>query len=173
MAASCLLATQGVAVAADFRVTSTDVGAVQGPSSERTHAGANCSGGNQSPAVSWSGYPAGAKSFVVTLVSEIPGDRYFWHWLMMNIPSSTSSLGRDAGRADGTKTPSGAAQLVNGFQTVGYGGPCPIAGGVPQKYVLTVYALSIESLPVPANGDPAVVLKLIQPVLLGQAKMTY
>ena len=57
------------AMAEDFRLSSTTIaeGAQLKPS--QVFAGFGCTGQNQSPQLSWSGAPAGTKSFAITLRS--------------------------------------------------------------------------------------------------------
>src|ERR1700722_1403709 len=119
LAASAL----GPAFAADFQLMSSDIGPDKPLAQDFVFSGFGCSGGNQSPALRWSGAPPGTKSYAVALFDpDAMQGKGFWHWLVVNIPASTASLGRDAGRNDGSKLPSGAAQIKNGFRVVGYSG---------------------------------------------------
>ena len=99
--------------------------------------------------------------------------RGFWHWLMVNIPASTSALVRDAGRNDGSKQPSGAAQIKNGFRATGYSGSCPPPTDESHGYVMTVYALKVSSLDVPSDTTSAAMLTTIEANSLGKASLTY
>ena len=75
------------AVAADFKLTSPDVGPDKPLAQDFVFSGFGCTGGNQSPALSWSGAPAGTKSFAVALFDpDAMQGRGFWHWMMLNIP---------------------------------------------------------------------------------------
>jgi phosphatidylethanolamine-binding protein (PEBP) family uncharacterized protein len=57
-----------------------------------------CKGGNISPSLSWSGAPADTKSFAITVYDpDAPTGSGFWHWVVFNIPSSTTSIPKDAG----------------------------------------------------------------------------
>lgn len=162
------------AFAADFQLTSSDIGPDKPLAQDFVFSGFGCTGGNQSPALSWSGAPQGTKSYAVALFDpDAMQGRGFWHWLMVNIPAGTTSLGRDAGKNDGSKLPSGAAQIKNGFRVVGYSGSCPPPTDEPHGYVMTVYALKVSSLTVPADATAPMMLAAIEADSLGKASLTY
>jgi len=167
-------AALGSASAADFQLTSSDIGPDKPLAQEFIFSGFGCTGGNQSPALRWSGAPQGTKSFAVALFDpDAMQGRGFWHWLMVNIPASTTSLSRDAGKNDGSKLPSGAAQIKNGFRVVGYSGSCPPPTDEPHGYVMTVYALKVTALAVPADATSAMMLAAIEADSLGKASLSY
>jgi len=167
-------AALGPAFAADFQLTSTDIGPDKPLAQEFVFSGFGCTGGNQSPALRWSGAPQGTKSYAVALFDpDAMQGRGFWHWLMVNIPASTTSLSRDAGKNDGSKLPSGAAQIKNGFRVVGYSGSCPPPTDEPHGYVMTVYALKVTTLAVPADATSAMMLAAIEAESLGKASLGY
>lgn len=164
----------GPAFAAEFQLTSSDIGPDKPLAQDFVFSGFGCTGGNQSPALSWSGAPQGTKSFAVALFDpDAMQGRGFWHWLMVNIPAGTTSLRRDAGKNDGSRLPSGAAQIKNGFRVVGYSGSCPPITDEPHGYVMTVYALKVTSLEVPADATSAMMLAAIEADSLGKASLTY
>jgi Raf kinase inhibitor-like YbhB/YbcL family protein len=166
--------TAASAHAADFKLTSTDIGADKPLAADFVFSGFGCTGGNQSPALSWNGAPAGTKSYAVVLFDpDAMQGRGFWHWLMVNIPASVTSLNRDAGKNDGSKMPSGAAQIKNGFRATGYSGSCPPPADEPHAYLMTVYALKVNSLDVPADATSALMLTAIEANSLGKASLTY
>ena len=87
-----------------------------------------CTGGNVSPALSWSGAPKAAKSFVVTVYDpDAPTGSGWWHWVAYNIPAGTASLPKGAGDPAKKLMPEGTIQSRTDFGAPGYGGPCPPA----------------------------------------------
>jgi Raf kinase inhibitor-like YbhB/YbcL family protein len=98
-----------------------------------------CSGGNQSPQLSWTGAPKKTKSFAVLTLDTTA---IFWHWGMYNILPTTTILPENAGTA---KSKYGSETLNDwsiyyGKSNRGYDGPCPPPGKA-HHYVFTVYAL--------------------------------
>jgi len=125
---------------------------------EQVFAGFGCEGGNISPSLSWSGAPAGTKSFAVTVYDpDAPTGSGWWHWVVVNLPPETRALAKGAGAADGSGLPAGALQVRTDFGAPGYGGPCPPAGDHPHRYLFTVFALDLEALDVTAQSSPALV----------------
>jgi Raf kinase inhibitor-like YbhB/YbcL family protein len=146
------LAAAGVANA--MTVTSPDIRAGAKIANEQVFNGWDCTGGNISPALSWTGAPKDTKSFAVSMYDpDAPTGSGFWHWWVANIPASVTSLPKGAG--GGTALPAGAVQPKNDFSLAGYGGPCP-PKGKPHHYVITVYALKADKLDVDANASAAV-----------------
>ncbi len=120
--------------------------------------GFGCTGGNQSPQLSWTDAPAGTKSFAVTCFDpDAPTGSGFWHWVVVNIPANVSSLDADAGSMQSGKLPDGALQVRTDFSAPGYGGPCPPEGDHPHRYIFTVHAVKEEALPVTEDTSAAVV----------------
>lgn len=96
-----------------------------------------CDGPDKSPPLSWTGSPAGTKSFALLVEDpDAPGGT-FTHWLLYDIPGTTDHLDPDLPRA--TELPDGVKQGMNDFRTVGYGGPCPPGG--THRYLFKLYAL--------------------------------
>jgi Raf kinase inhibitor-like YbhB/YbcL family protein len=119
--------------------------------------GFGCSGGNRSPALSWSGAPDGTRSFAVTMFDpDAPTGSGFWHWVVVNIPAAVTALAAGAGNPGGP-LPAGALQVRTDFGKPGYGGPCPPAGDHPHRYLFTVSAVGTEALAVTADSAAAVV----------------
>jgi Raf kinase inhibitor-like YbhB/YbcL family protein len=93
-----------------------------------------CKGADISPAISWSGVPAGTQELAVTL-TDIDASN-FVHWVIAGLDPASSGIA--AG-----KVPVGAVQAANGFGEAKYGGPCPPDGN--HTYLLRLYALGAHS----------------------------
>ena len=104
-----------------------------------------CTGNNRSPDLSWSGAPAGTKSFAVTMYDpDAPTTVGFVHWVLFDIPPNVTSLPEDAGAKSGAGV--GATQGFTDYGFSRYGGPCPPPGDPAHHYHLTVWALDLEKL---------------------------
>jgi len=124
---------------------------------EQVYDGFGCSGKNISPALSWSGAPAGTKSFALMVHDpDAPTGSGFWHWIIYDLPADTASLPADAGNPKKRLLPSGAVQGRSDFGTTGYGGPCP-PPGKPHHYHFRLYALKVAKLAVPADATAALI----------------
>ncbi|QUY47645.1 kinase inhibitor [Serratia plymuthica] len=146
------------AQAAGFQVTSSEIKTGTPLSKEQVFEGFGCEGGNTSPLLSWSGAPKGTKSFAVTVYDpDAPTGSGWWHWTVVNIPVSVTSLAADAGNKDGTKLPHEAVQGRNDFGYAGFGGACPPKGDKPHHYHFKVWALKTDKLPLDGNSSGALV----------------
>ena len=115
-------------------------------------------GGNKSPQLSWSGAPSETKSFALTCFDpDAPTGSGFWHWVVVNIPVTTSGLDLDAGNAASGRMPAGALQTRTDFGAPGYGGPCPPEGDHTHRYLFSLHAVGVESLEVQAGTSGAVI----------------
>jgi len=133
-----------------FTVTSDDVR--DGEPMDKTHADPSAGGAGRSPQLSWSGYPAETKAFVVTCYDpDAPTTSGFWHWLLVNVPVSVTSL------EQGATAPAGSFAVRNDYGTKEYGGAAPPQGDRPHRYLFAVHALDVEALEVTPDVSPAVV----------------
>jgi len=144
--------------AAGFTLSSPTVKPGSTLTSAQVFNGFGCSGKNTSPALTWSGAPAGTKSFALTVYDpDAPTGSGWWHWVVYNIPASATELPEGAGGTDGKGLPAGAAQGRTDFGSAGFGGACPPKGDKPHRYIFTVHALKTDKIEVPADASAALV----------------
>jgi Raf kinase inhibitor-like YbhB/YbcL family protein len=114
-----------------------------------------CEGQDISPPLGWSGAPASTKSFALIVDDPDAPDpakpqRVYVHWVVYNIPATTTSLPENASK---TGLPKGAVQGKNDWGKPQYGGPCPPIGR--HRYFFKLYALDAElsGLSSPTKAD--------------------
>ncbi len=103
-----------------------------------------CDGVASTLALSWSGAPAGTKSYAVIMHHAASPTDIHWYWVVYGIPVSVTSL---------PKNMQGIGILGNNSVNGGtaYAPPCSKGPGL-KTYTFTVYALSAEpQLPVPPS----------------------
>jgi Raf kinase inhibitor-like YbhB/YbcL family protein len=116
----------------------------------------------------------------------------FFHWVLVDLPASVQSVaageyseGVTPKGKSGSVTRHGARQGVNDYTAwfsgdqdmagdyFGYDGPCPPWNdSIVHHYVFTVYALDVETLPLPGRFTGAQARGLIERHALGQASIT-
>ena len=139
-----------------FTLSSQDLGGQATSNAEFN--GFGCTGNNQSPQLSWSNAPEGTQSFAVTMYDpDAPTGSGWWHWLVFDIPATSTELAAGAGTPALNLIPKGAIQSVTDYGAKGYGGPCPPEGHGLHQYIITVYALKTDKLGLNADTNPAVV----------------
>lgn len=165
-----LAATQAAWATGLFQLSSPGLAAGGGLPTAQVYSGLGCDGGNLSPALAWSGAPAGTRSFAVTVFDpDAAGGAGWWHWLVFNLPGGTTGLAQGAGTPDGRGLPAGSVQSSTNFGVPGYGGACPPRGDKPHHYIFSVHAMKVEQLYVPAQAGPAWVSATIRSNQLDEA----
>jgi Raf kinase inhibitor-like YbhB/YbcL family protein len=135
-----------------FEVTSADL-AHGGPLSDGQVAAA----GNTSPQLSWSGFPAETKSFVVTCYDpDAPTPSGFWHWVLVDLPADVTSLPAGIG-AEGADLPGRAFMCRNDASSKSFMGAAPPPGDQVHRYYFVVHAVKEETLGVDDDASAAVV----------------
>jgi len=102
-----------------------------------------CDGDDRSPSLSWSGAPAGTRSFALVIDDPDAPDpaapKMTWvHWVLYNIPPEASQLGSGVREAE---LPEGTRSGLNDWKRTAYGGPCPPIGR--HRYFHKLYALDL------------------------------
>ena len=146
-----------------FTLTSTHIADQQTLPLQFVHSAMGAGGQNVSPDLNWSGAPEGTQSYALTMYDpDAPTGSGWWHWVVYDLPAATTSLPEGAGRADAALLPRGAHQGRNDFGSADYGGACPPPGDHAHRYVLTVHALDVASLGLPAGAPAASVADAIR-----------
>jgi Raf kinase inhibitor-like YbhB/YbcL family protein len=167
---AALWAIAAQALAAEFVLASTDVKAASPMGIAQAYAG--CKGQNISPALSWSGEPAGTQSFAVTIYDSDARAGAGWrHWMVFNIPAAVHSLAAGAGSEGSKDLPQGAGQGRNDFGVSQYSGPCPPVGDHAHHYEITVYAVKVAQLPIDNTASGAAVSATLRSNALTTAKI--
>ncbi len=126
-----------------------------------------CEGDDISPALTWSGVPENAKSLVLIVTDPDAPDpaapKMTWvHWLLYNIPPSTTELSENFHPANQIK------EGKNDWHKTGYGGPCPPIGR--HRYFFKLYALDIV-LPDLNHPDKNKLEKAMAGHIIGQTEL--
>jgi len=161
-ASGLLLATLcSAATAADpFTLTSTMFKDGTMVPQKITNKGANCSGENISPQLSWSNVPAGTKSLAIMLVDpEGAGGAGVNHWVAYGIDPSVTGL--EEGEAS-KPSPKFVGGKGSGGKDI-WQGPC--AGpGAPHHYTFVLVATELEPKELqPGLTRPELLEKLVPP----------
>jgi len=172
-----LLAMSGIvpparaASSLQFALSSSDTALANGMPERYTANAFGCSGGNQSPPLQWRDAPSGTQSFVVTLFDrdERSTPSGWWHWVLYDLPKSVAGLPGGAGAAHSPLLPAQALQGRTDLGTAEYHGPCPARGDSPHRYLFTVYALDVATLPVAAEASGAMVTSTLSEHVLAKA----
>jgi hypothetical protein len=157
-----------------FQLTSPDLPAGKPIAEEFTADAWGCHGANESPALKWINAPAGTKSFAITMFDPYrPPVSGWWHWLVYDIPATSTGLPRKAGTPGNSGMPQGARQVKPDGEAPEphYYGPCPDAGDPPHHYTITVYALSVDHLSVPETATPADIDAEISSKVIAKAQL--
>jgi Raf kinase inhibitor-like YbhB/YbcL family protein len=156
-----------------FKLSSPQVADGETLPNSMVYQGFGCTGGNQSPALSWTGAPAGTRSYAITMFDpDAPTGVGWWHWLVFNIPENTHALPQGVGSSLTSQLPSGSQQGYTDFGSNGYGGACPPIGNLPHRYIITIYALNVERLQTGAETTGAKLAFLMRGHILAKAEIT-
>ena len=102
-----------------------------------------CQGDDVSPPLSWSGAPAGTRSFALVVDDPDAPDprapKTTWvHWVLYHLPADTPALAEGVAAS---ALPSGTREGVNDWKRTGYNGPCPPVGR--HRYFYKLFALDV------------------------------
>jgi Raf kinase inhibitor-like YbhB/YbcL family protein len=99
-------------------------------------------GDDVSPALAWSGVPAGAKVLALIVDDpDAPRAEPWVHWLLYKLPPTTGGLPEGVPTDKKLAHLGDALQGRNDFKKIGYGGPAPPTGHGVHNYRFHLYAL--------------------------------
>jgi Raf kinase inhibitor-like YbhB/YbcL family protein len=162
------------AQAGSFKLSSSDIKPNATIAAAQVFNGFGCTGQNISPALKWSGAPAGTKSFALLVHDpDAPtGGAGWWHWVVVNLPATTTELPQGVGSAEGAALPAGTQQIRTDFGGPGWGGPCPPVGDKPHRYNFTLHALKVDKLDLPKDASASLAGYMINANSIGKATLT-
>lgn len=126
-----------------------------------------CDGRNTSPPLDWTNIPNAAQSLVLIMDDPDAPNGTFLHWLFYDLPSTVDTL---PGAIIPASSPEqGGSQGRNGFNKIGYGGPCPPNG--THRYRVKLYALD-KTLDLPSDATLANVAEAMEGHIVGFGELT-
>lgn len=154
----------------EFTLTSADI--TDGETLPLDHVYHGAGGGNLSPHLAWSGFPAETKGFAVTVFDpDAPTGSGWWHWIVADLPADVTELPRNAGVVGDAGLPEGASHLRNDYSEFDYGGAAPPPGDHYHRYYFTVYALDTDDLGLTPQTSAAVASFTINAHALARAHL--
>ena len=126
-----------------------------------------CGGQNVSPALSWSGVPAQAKSLVLTMIDTDVKPVGWSHWIVVDLSPTTTLLPRGT-----TTLPLGAKAVASNFGDAFYDGPCPPNGTGVHHYRFTIWAMPTDKPSIAANAPASAVSAMLAKSALASASLT-
>ena len=126
-----------------------------------------CQGSDISPALAWQDAPSGTKTFALVMHDpDAPRAGGFTHWVVYNIPATTSHIAENAPKKP--DLPGGGTQGQNDSGKIGYAGPCPPSG--THRYFFRLYALDAE-LKLDSGATQKALEKAMQGHILAQTEI--
>lgn len=127
-------------------------------------------GQDRSPQLSWSGFPPDTGSFVVSMYDpQAYTGSGFWHWVLADIPATSTDLPEGAGTVGSPNLPTGAFQLGGDAGTPQFFGAAPPPGTGVHEYRITVTALDVEKCGLDATASAGLLGFTIAPHTLARA----
>jgi Raf kinase inhibitor-like YbhB/YbcL family protein len=128
-----------------------------------------CDGPDISPPLAWTATPPNTKSFAVIMDDPDAPMGTWVHWVLWNLPGTSSSLPENVAKTRELNELGGALQGNNTWPKIGYYGPCP-PPGKPHRYFFKLYALDAQ-LPLKAGAVKADVERAMQGHVLAEAQL--
>jgi len=155
----------------DGDLTLTSSAFAEGGRIPREHAYAP-EGENMSPALSWSGVPAGTEELALVVDDpDAPRAEPWVHWVVYGIPGDATKIPEGASNGEGRLSrPAGAVEGKNDFGDLGWGGPLPPKGHGTHHYHFKLYALD-TALDLGQGATKAALLGAMKGHVLAEAEL--
>ena len=128
-------------------------------------------GEDVSPALSFSGVPAGAKELAMIVDDpDAPTAQPWVHWVIYKIPLDAAGLAEGIATDAKLASPAGALQGKNTSGDIGYHGPMPPPGHGVHRYYFKLYALD-RQLDLKSGADKQALLSAMEGHILGQGEL--
>ncbi|QOP42073.1 YbhB/YbcL family Raf kinase inhibitor-like protein [Sulfurimonas marina] len=165
-----LLVSVSMAFAEGFTLNSDEFSGQLG--NAQVFNGFGCTGKNISPSLNWENAPKGTKSFAIMMYDkDAPTGSGWWHWIVVDIPKDVTTLKQNSGNVALDLMPKGALQTKTDYGVSGFGGACPPVGHGSHQYVITLYALDVDTLGVKADASPALVGYMVNAHTIAKASV--
>ena len=133
-----------------------------------------CGATGASPPLSWTAGALGTASYAIVMVGpDSTGVGSFYHWVIWDIPATTTHLTEAVAQMAMPPVPVASKQISSGIDGAtwpGYSGPCP---PFLEAYTFTVFALKVAVLPgVTSASTGADVFAAIQANAIASAQLT-
>lgn len=165
------IASRNLNTAATQSLHITSDGFANGAPIPIRYASGGSGGENVSPALAWSGVPAGARELVLIVQDpDAPFPQPFVHWILHRLPASTNHL--PTGVPTTTEVPSlkGALQGQNDMKKRGWYGPEPPLGHGVHHYHFQLFAIDTQ-LSVGANATVEDLVKAMKGHVLAEGEL--
>ncbi|MFH8797225.1 YbhB/YbcL family Raf kinase inhibitor-like protein [Streptomyces sp. NPDC017941] len=126
---------------------------------------------NESPPLTWAGAPTAAKSYAI--VMRDLDNSHLIHWVIYDIPASTTALPQNVDHTYRPSTPAGARQVYyrGSASLYGYQGPC--SPSTVNTYEFVVHALNQTSLTrLNSNSSTQTAAREIVAASIGSARIS-
>jgi Raf kinase inhibitor-like YbhB/YbcL family protein len=160
-----LIAAAATPALAAMAISSPDL--APGAPMPARHIYPRCGGQNVSPALAWSGAPAGTRSLVLTMIDMDVKPALWSHWIVVDLPANSSGLPQGV-----AALPSPAHGVVSNFGDPVYAGPCPPPGSGLHHYQFTIWAMKAVKTDLPNDAKAPEVIALLTAGSLAHAQLT-
>ena len=115
-----------------------------------------CEGESVSPHIAIKNAPIATKSVVPMVYDPDAPWGVFYHWVVYGLK------GARVEPPESSSSSAGVLQGINSYGSTGCGGPCPLAGDKPHRYIFLALALDIDSSNWSPGLDPSTALSKVK-----------